>query len=90
MMVYSNCVIKGCVQLKTNAVISSSVNTDDPLAPQNTVESLNDKVKDNKYVCRICLVDHPEDSVSLFSTFEDENIGQMMTYCTSLEVLNIL
>ena len=43
-------------------------------------------MKEIQDVCRICLVEHPETQISLLSVFEDEKVGRMMTYCTSLEV----
>lgn len=64
-------------------------NSDDPLAPQITEEVGDDTNKEiDEMACRICLAEHLAAPISLFHQFEyNETVGQMITYCTSLEVL---
>ena len=60
---------------------------DDPLESRSINVCNREMIKPTEQsLCRICLLENPEDSISLFSYFEDQTVAQIMSYCTSLEV----
>ena len=62
---------------------------DDPLESEFLASCSKETIKKVEAICRICLAENPEDSISLFSHFEDQTVAQILSYCTSLEVLQI-
>lgn len=59
----------------------------DPLDPQHIIEAVNiSNDMDIAKVCRICLGEHLQATIPLFTKFDGDLVAQMLTYCTSLEV----
>ena len=79
-----NQILHNIFLLQTTLVLNSN----DPLAPQIIDEVGVESIKEiDEMACRICLAEHLAAPISLFHQFEDdETVGQMINFCTSLDL----